>query len=467
MLDFIFAVAVQGPVGIPGLLLLAALALTGLALGVGLIGEITDSLKIAYPPKAVETMIQEDLVFRPRMKRGLPPGARINDGYQINFGARLSPSQNVSQIADGGNFPIPKDATDRQFIFKPTIFTGDYQIGGLTRYVAASNVAGFNGGEMQRRPEEVMSNLGKFIESTYVGTTGTGIRGYVESEPAANQIKVANPEGLRLFADNMYISERIAAGSTVRDSIDLRQISNLVFDTRTFTYSGADQTPVANDPIYVVPESALAGATLAAMHANGLRGQIDDGTNATLIHTLDRTAAGNQKLKSTVSSAGGERRNITESLLLAVAHDAARKSKKRATTLLMGEGQTEKYVEHVAPQKRFPAQGRSRPGKSTGYVLEELSFVSPFGSMDFMLSFDALPGEIYGIAWDCLFFYSAVDAQWMSGHDAQNLLLLPGSNGASHKFAFGAYLVSIENWGTDYPIAHFVIRDLKDRLLGD
>ena len=434
---------------------------------VGLITDIPDSLKIAYPPKAVETMIQEEKVFRPRLKRQLPPGAKLGDGYEIRFGARLSPAQNVSQIADGGNFPIQKDATDRQFIFKPTIFAGDYQIGGMTRYVASSNVAGFNGGEMRRRPEEVMSNFGKFIESTYVGTFGTGIRGFVESEPGANQIKMALPEGLRLLADNMFISERIAAGSTVRDSIDLRSISNLVFDTRTFTYSGADQTPVAADPIYVVPELALAGATLAAMHANGLRGQVDDGTLLTLIHTLDRTAAGNQKLKSTVLSNGGERRNITESLLMAAAHDTARKSMKRPSTLLMGEGQCEKYVEHVAPQKRFPAVGRQRPGKETGYVLEELSFTSPFGSMDFMLSFDALPAEIFGLSWDAFFFYSAVDAQWLSGHDMQNLLLLPGSNGATHKFAWGAYLVSIENWGTDYPIGHFVIRDLKDRLMGD
>lgn len=439
--------------------------------GVGLVTDVPDSLKIKYPPKAVDTMIQEDLLFRPRLKRSLPPGAKIVDGYEIRLGARLHASQNVAQIADGGNFPIQKDPTDRQFIFKPTIFAGDYLIGGMLRFIANNNNVAFNGGEMSRRPEETMGNVGKFIEQTYVGTDGTGIRAYVESEPGANQIKLlqtgVNPQGTRLLAENMYISERQSAGGAVRDSIDLRQITNIVHDTRVITYSGADQTPVANDPIYVVPESALAGATLAAMHANGLRGQIDDGTNAQLIHTLDRTAAGNQKLKSTVNSAAGERRNISESLLMAVTHDAARKSKKHASTLLMGEGQTEKYVEHVAPQKRFPATGKGRPGKATGYLIEELSFTSPYGSMEFMLSFDAMPGEINGISWDAFFFYSAVDAQWLSGHDMNNLLLLPGTNGATHRFAWGAYLVSIENWGTDYPLAHFVIRDLKDRLLGD
>ena len=438
---------------------------------VGLIGDTPNALKVAYPPKAVETMIQEDLVFRPRLKRSLPPGAKLTDGYEIRFGARLSPSQNVSQIADGGNWPIPKDATDRQFIFKPTIFAGSYQIGLLNRFVASSNVAGFNGGESTRRPEEVMSNFGKYIESTYVGTAGDGIRGYVDSEPGANQIKMratgAAPMGVRLLADNMYISERIAAASTVRDSIDLRQISDVNPDTNSFVYSGVDQTPAADDPIYVVPESALLGATIAASAANGLRGQVDDGTNSQFIHTLDRTAAGNTKLKSVVRKNGGERRNLTESLLITIVHETARRSKKHPSTLFMGEGQVEKYIENIAPQKRFPAVGRQRPGKSTGYVIEELNFTSPYGSMDFMPSFDAAPGSVWGLSWDSFFFYSAVDAQWLDGHDMGKLLMLPGSNGSGHKAAWAAYLCSIENWGTDFPIGNFELGDLKDRLLGD
>lgn len=431
----------------------------------GLITDLsnTGALKISYPPKAVNTMIQEDLKFRPRLKRGLPPGAKIGKGYEIHFGARLNPAQNVGMIADGGEFPTPKDAIDRQFTFYPRIFAADYTIGGMTRYVASDNETSFNGGELSRRPEEAMSNLGKFIESTYVGTAGDGIRGYVESD-GSNTIVMKQPWGTRLFAENQYLSVRIAAGSTVRDSLDLRTADAIDHDTRTITYSGGDQTAVADDPVYVTPTLALAGATLAAS-ANGLRGQVDNGVNALTIHGLTRSAAGNSKLSSLVLSNGGERRNITESLLLNAAHETARRASKKPSTLLMGEGQTEKYVEHVAPQKRFPAVGRALPGKSTGYTIEELSFVSPYGKMDFMLSFDCLPGEIYGLSWDAFFFYSRLDAQWLSGQDMQNLQLMPGTN--AFKFAWSAYLVSIENWGTDYPLAHFCIRDLKDRLLGD
>jgi hypothetical protein len=437
----------------------------------GAIADIsTNSLKIAFPPKAVETMIQEEIEFRPRLKRSLPPGARITDGYEIRFSARLAPSQNVAQIADTGNFPIPKEAIDRMFVFKPSIFAGSYHIGGLTRYVANSNTVAYNGGEQRRRPEEVMSNFGKLIESTYVGTAGDGIRGYVESDGTNTVVVKASgstaPQGLTLLPKNAYISIRQSAGGAVRDSIDLRSIDERDLATRTLTYSGADQTAVAGDPIYIVSESALAGATLAAIPANGVRGQIDDGTLSQYIHTLDRTLSGNSELKSYVNSAAGERRNLTEQLLISSNHEVGFRAKKKPSTLLLGMGQVEKYIEFVAPQRRWNIQGSGTQGKTTGYNPKELRHDAPGVSLDFMMSYDCLPGEVYGISWDAFFFYSALDAQWLSGNEAA-LHLLPGTNGSAHRFAWGSYMVSIENWGTDFPLAHFVIRDLKDRLLGD
>lgn len=435
----------------------------------GLITDLstTGALKVVYPPKAVETFIQEDLVFRPRLKRSLPPGAKLGDGYEIHFGARLNPAQNVAQIKDGGEFPTAKDSTDIQFIFKPTVFAGSYQIGLMTRYVASSNVGSFNGGEMRRRPEEVMSNLGKLIESQYVGTTGNGVRAYVDSITSAQfvaRMTGAAPYGTRLINENNLFTVLQSVGGAVRDTCDAKTITAIDHDTRTVSYN-ANLSLVAGDPIYIVPTSGLSFTETAGVsfYANGLRGQVDDATNQTYLHTLSRATY--PKLKSLRSSNGGERRNISESLLLGVAHDCARRGQKRPSTLIMGEGQCEKYVEHIAPQRRFPATGRQRAGKATGYVLEELSFVSPFGSMDFMLSFDCLPGEIYGVSWDAFFFYSALDAQWLSGHDLQNLIMMPGTN--AHKALWGAYCASIENWGTDYPPGHFVVADLKDRLLGD
>lgn len=433
---------------------------------VGLISDLsnTGALKIRYSTKRVQSMVQEDQVFRPRLKRGLPDGARITDGYEIHFGARLSPAQNHAQIIDGGNFPVPKDATDRQFTFKPTIFASDYQIGLMTRYTSSSDVGAWNGGEMSRRPEELMSGHGKLIERTYVGTSGDGVVGYVEAD-GSNTLTVAKPHGLNLIPDNAFISVRIAVGSTVRDSIDLRQVTDRNLDTRVLTYSGADQTGVANDPIYIVGELAQ---TLTGRDANGLRGQVDDGTNATTIHGLTRSAAGNSKLNSVVLSNGGERRNLTEQLLIQGNSECRKRVSKKPATLVMGYDQIEKYIEFVAPQRRFPAVGTGVQGKSTGYDQNQLHHYAPGMDMDFLTSSDAMPGEVYGVSWDAMFMYQKLESQWLSGNETQNeLLLLPGSNGASFKASFGAHLVSIENWGTDCPLAHFVIRDLKSRDLGD
>lgn len=423
----------------------------------------SNSLKVSYPEGDVETMIQEDQEFRPRLSRSLPSGARITDGYEIRFAARLNPSQNVAQIQDGGNFPISKEAVDRFFVFKPTVFAGDYQASLLTRYVANSNVASFNGGEMTRRPEDVMSNLGKLIESTYVGTDGSGIRGYVEAD-GVNTLTVKRPYGLQLLPENSYISVRDSAGGNVRNFLDLRYITDNNLDTRVLTYSGADQTAVADDPIYIVAELTQ---TLTTLYANGLRGQVDDGTNSQFIHTLDRTAAGNTKLKSIVLDNGGLARNLTEGLLIDGNFQTRRRARKKPSTLIMGDGQVMKYIEFVAPQRMWTVSGTSRQGKSTGFKPEELRHAAPGVDLDFMISFDATPGEVYGVSWDSFFLYQGLNAQWLSGHDMKSLMLLPGTNGASHKAAWGAYCVSIENWGTDFPLANFVIRDLKDKYNGN
>lgn len=429
------------------------------------ITDTPDALKILYPARAVKTMIQEGRKFRPKLATSLPPGAKLGDGYEIRMGARLAPAQNNAQIADGGNFPIQKAEIDRTFVFKPTIFAADYDVSGLQRFVANSNAAAYNGGVARRRPEETMKSLGKLIESMYVGGDGTGILGYVEAD-GANTVTVKQPFGLRYIPKNIYISIRQSAGGAVRDSIDLRLVTARNTKTRVLTYSGANQTAVADDPIYRVPESALAGATLAAIHANGLRGQVDDGVVASLIHTLDRTTAGNEELQSFVDDNGGETRNLTEQLLINACQEVVERTDGfRPSTVVTGHGQVQKYIEFVAPQRRWPVSGSATQGKTTGYNDSQLRHDTPDGSLDFMVSVDAMPGELYGVSWDAFFLYSALDAQWMSGDEA-SLHLLPGSNGATHRFAWGAYLISIENWGTDYPLAHFKIKDLKDKFAG-
>jgi hypothetical protein len=95
--------------------------------------------------------------------------------------------------------------------------------------------------------------------------------------------------------------------------------------------------------------------------------------------------------------------------------------------------------------------------------MEDFHHSAPGVDFDFIESYDCLPREAYCVSWDTFFLYEAARLQWLSGNELSTLLLLPGSNGATHKAQFGAYLFSIENWGTDYPLASGVWRDLKDR----
>lgn len=429
----------------------------------GEVQNITDEQKTLYPSKAVKTMLNEQLVFRPKLKTSLPPGAKVTTGFTINFGARLYPGQNGGQAQDGGNLPTPKRGSYRTFVFNPTLFCFGYQIGYVAAKVLTSSQSTFTaGGDEDQQMQETMSNMGKFIEQTYVGTAGDGIRGYVEAD-GSNTVTLRNPEaGANLLREGMVISVRIAAGSTVRDSLDNRTITAYNPDTRVLTYSGADQTAVANDPIYVVVEATQ---TLTSTFANGIRGQIDDGTNSQFIHTLDRTTALNVKLKSVVDDNGGTPRNLSEQIVMRTCMKVVRRSGMMPDTILWGPGQTLKYAEMIQPQRFYPTTGKNRQGSAVGIQNEDVVFFGPgvkltvLTNSEGQVSFDVIPREAYLITWSTMFMYSAVDAEWM---DEQSVRHLAPNTSSGFKASYLSYLASVENFGTDYPLANAVIRDLKD-----
>lgn len=424
---------------------------------------ISDAIKILYPNKALEPMLNEELVFRPALMKNLPQGGKVVEGI-VKFGAWLSPAQNVGTLLDGGTLPPPKDRSERQFQMTPKVMAGSFQIGWQTKAAVNTGRSGFNGGELARRTEETVSNLGKYVESSYVSVV-EGIRGYVESD-GSNNVVLKNPIGTKLIRDNMYISIRIAAGSTVRDSIDLRQVTAVDPSTRTVTYSGNDQTAVANDPVYVVNELTQTitadTTTTNGVWVNSVRGLIDDGTLTTYIHTLDRTTALNTKLKSVVDDPGGLR-SLTEQSLIRVCNEIRERSGKRPETILCGPGQIEKYIEFVAPQRRFPVTGKGLQTKATGWQDDELVHYAPGTALKFMLSFDVVPRELFLLNWSTFFHYVAADMRWM---DEDSLLKATPVSGG-HKASWLAYMGTIENLGNDFPLANGVMRNLKDPQIGD
>lgn len=422
---------------------------------------ITDALKIAYPPKAIEAMVNSEAPLRQQLRKMVPAGARPSEGI-VKFGGNLNPPQNQGQLNDGESLPTPTDRTQVQFQLTPTMYVGGLQIGWITRVAADSNKSAFNGGELRRKTQETMEDLGKFIEQTYTGTHGTGRRARVESD-GTNTFVAALPEGTVLLRENQRITVRTTdGGATVRDSCDYRLITQINHATRTVTYSDLagtgsdDRTLVAGDHVH--PVVAAAQSLVTNPFSNGIRGLIDDGTFLGTIHGLSRTTY--PKLKSNVSGAGGVLRSLTEQILIRACHENRARSGKRVTDVWTSPGQFEKYIEFVAADRRYPATGSEIQGMSTGY--RKLVHVSPEGALTLQLSFDIVPREIFLINWDSFFLYNAKDMDWWDGD-----MLKPTPTSGSYKASYLAFMQCIENIGCDLPGSNTVIRDLKDPVCGD
>lgn len=434
----------------------------GISGGAGEVQNQANAQKTLYPPVAVDVMLNESLVFRPRLMRGVPPGAKPGEGYTIKFPAEIAPDQAGGQTVDGGALPVPGDPTDLQFTVNPTFFVFGFTIGYVNMKVITSTKSSWHqGGDYGRRQERTMSAMGKFIEQTYVGTAGDGIRGYVEAD-GANTITLRNPEAAAyLIRENSKISVRQSAGGAVRDSLDNRKVTAYNRTTRVLTYDGADQTAVAGDPVYIIVAAAQA---LTSTFANGVRGQVDDGVLTQFIHGLDRTTAANFKLKSIVDDGGGTPRPLSEQIVMRIAIRINDESGKMPDSILHGPGFTLGYSAMIQPQRRWPTTGKTRQGSAVGIQNEDIVFYAPGVALTPIIgekgqvSFDVIPREFFILTWETWFHYVAVDAQWM---DEEDLLHLAPNN-TGFLAAYLAYCASIENMGTFMPNANGCGRDIRD-----
>ncbi len=414
------------------------------------------ALKVVYPSKALEAIINEEAPFREKLGKSVPAGARVTEG-SVKFNGILALPQNVGQIVDGDDLQDAAERSEVQFTLAPTIFQGTMNIGWLAAKAANSNKSAFNGGEVRRRTTEVTSNLGKFIESTYVGTTGNGVRAYVESSSASGLV-LKVPEGIRLLRQGMKITVRDGANfATVRATLDGVRIASVNPSTRLITTTG---TPTytnasANDVVLVVTKAAF---TVTSVFANGMRGLIDDGTNSQYIHGVDRTTVGNEKLKSIVNTSGSLR-DLTEQLLIRVCHEVRDNSGKRISDIWTGAGQFEKYIAFVAPDRQRAVSGGTYD-KGTGYK-EDLVHYAPGMAAKLNLSFDCIPRELHLLCWDTWFHYVAQEMQWVD----DSMAMAVGSS--TYKAAWQKFMASFENIGNDMPGANAVMRQLKDPVLGD
>ena len=420
------------------------------------------ALKTVYPSKALEPMLNEEAPFRQKLAKSVPAGAKVSKG-DVKFNGVLALPQNVAQILDGDDLMDATERSEVQFNLRPTIFTATMNIGWLTRKAANDDKSAWNGGEVRRRTTETVSNLGKFIESTYVGTSGNGVRAYAESS-VTGSVVLAKPEGVKLVRQGMKVSFRdgTTLTSPANATVDGVRVASVNSTTRAITLTGvADHTVVdADDPLIVVSKAGLT-TEVSTTFANGVRGLIDDGTYNSSIHGVDRTTVGNEKLKSIVNQNGGTLRNLTEQILIRTCHQVREESGKRVTDIWTGPGQIEKYIEFVAPDRRRAVAGGSYD-KSTGYK-EDMVHYAPGVALKINMSFDVIARELYLLAWDTFFHYQAQEMQWID--DDSLLHLAIGTSG--HKASWYAYMAGFENIGCDMPVANAVVRDLRAPDIGD
>lgn len=421
------------------------------------------AIKVIYPSKALEPMINEEAPFRAKLAKSVPAGSKASEG-DLKFNGVLALPQNVGQIVDAGDLQDAAERSEVQFNLKPTIFQATMNIGWLTRKAANSGKSAFNGGEVRRRTEETVSNLGKYIESTYVATVD-GIRGYVSSAGAGGLV-LKDPETVKLVRQGMKISVREALSLTTPiATLDAVRVASVNAQTNTITTTGTPTYTNAalDDVIYVVIGTA-ANYTLTNVFAESLRGLIDDGTYKGTIHGVDRTAVGNERLKSTINDNGGSLRNLTEQMLIRTCHEVRETCGKRLTDMWTGPGQMEKYIEFVAPERRRAVQSGTYD-KGTGYKDGELVHYAPGTALKLNMSFDVIPRELFLLSWDTFFHYVSQEMQWVD--DDSMLHLAIGANNGSYAARWDAFMASMENIGNDMPCANAVIRDLKDPVLGD
>lgn len=422
------------------------------------------ALKVAYSNKTILPMLNEERPFVKKLKSEIPAGSRVSEGV-LKFNLNLHRPQNVGQTLDGGKFPAPKDRTEVQATLTPTLFVGGFQIGEVTKNAANSNKSAFNGGELRRRTEESLGELGWFQESTYTGTHGTGRRGRVESDGTGTFV-AALPEGVTLLRENHMITVRTTdAGATIRDTFDYIQITDIAYSTRTVTYaaSAGEKTLVAGDHIHVVTEAF--GSNALTGFANGLRNLVDDGTYSATLHGLTRaTATYGDKLKSYVSENGGTLRDLTERLLIRAVHQIRARSGLAPTDIWTSPGQIEKYLDFVRPDRQYTVSSKTSPmSKVTGYEDSELVHVTPNGPLRINMSFNIVPRELYILNWNTFFNYVSKEMGWWD----EGNMLKPTPFDGGYKASYMAFLAAVENWGTDFPMANGVIRDLRDPAIGD
>lgn len=422
-------------------------------------GDITSTaneLKTQYPTGVWDDMWQVEAKYRARLKRSQ---YKASTGYTIKFPARIGGSWSVGVIADAAAFPVSDDPTRDQFTVNPFLAAGSFEISLMTKEVADNGQSTFESrGIMADRVESTARELTKYVERLYVGANRTRL-GNVLAETGVNTFTLDKPLRTRLLNRGMRIDVyTLHSGGAVRDSMSNRRITKLDLDTDTLTYSGADQTVVAGDHVYITGSYA--------QDVMNLDDIIDDGTNRATYQGLSRTTY--PELKATVLGTGLPLRNISEQLLYEACYKPRDLASRSIDQIYASFGQSQKALEFLSHDRRFPMGGEKDPKYSTGMGEDAVMIIAPGVRAKLQIHPDCRPRTVYLCDSSTFGHYLARDLDWVTDGDGGTMLKQKVDTSTGTRVAaFEAHMASIEQQINVMPIGNAKIVQLNDPLCGD
>lgn len=423
--------------------------------------DVTNELKSVYPDGSLEPVVNLEASWRKSLKKDRNAGgASMSKQGTVTFEARLSESQNLSIIADGGDIS-PVSTTDPEVVqctITPEMFFATVTVGLKTKWIAKDKTATFHeGGILGQRMEGATKSLGNLMDRVYAGAV-RGRLGVVESDPGANQLKLAAPLGIILIKkkDPIDLYTALTSGS-VRDSLSARRVTAINRSTRVITYSGADQTPVAGDHVFLA--SAYAQSPL------GLPSIIDDGTNTTTYCGVTRSAS--PGINALILSNGGDLRPITEDLMMQLAEEPRHASGSYIDRIASNTGQGRMITRFAAADRRFMgvSAGDGAPSYAFGYKPQNLRFYAPGVDVSLEEHVNIQPRVMYGLNSGTFRLYNARDIGVLDDAPGMGMSLVPSTNG--HKAQVICYVGACENQYNLQPGMNAALTDLVDPLCGD
>lgn len=413
------------------------------------------SLKIGYSPEYMDahTNFNAPLLKKFETIKKFPQNGKSFD-WEFNFNT----PQVLGSPGDGAAVPAKRAPFSVAGSVNVGTFAGGFDITAILEAVATeSGTLSAAGAYAKRAAKVAIEDTTKHMNRIYAGTHGTGRLAQVQTTTDTLTTFVGKlPIGVLLLRKNMKVQFYDAdSGSGNQRGSGSQLITKINQATRTVTLDTAI-TLTADDHCYYVGDYG------SAKMPNGLRGLVDDGSNLTSLHGQSRATY--EEMKSVVLGNSGTLRDLTEDLLIDLAHAVKQRSGGSINLLVMNWGQLAKYLKFVRADRRFNVNGSGVIKGDSGYK-DLPTFYLGGGNVEILPSEDVAPREVYGLDTTQIRRIQSRKLGWYEVNPGQMFQQTIATGAAGYSFSKEANLLALENLATYLPGAHGRIEDLYDKQL--